>query len=375
MKVAKSQTQDLDQTGTFLTTLLSPEQRENKLESPQALESSSQKMVNGKPRVPRIESISRFSEPPAPPPQQPLPEKPDVARTSPIDSNSLAFLKRSDTAKAGAGLSGSPTGPHSSQILTLVEALSSAKKELESQAARVKHLEDLLQQERSARESAEERARRLESNASARPVSEDVELAETPNADSAEVPQPPRPWSEVNGTTHTPAADVAAPSSDDTLQDQLDAMVSQMAEMKKDLEQYHKRAEVAENDASTTRTSLAEMVSRLRKENAAAADQAEKELDCVLKGTDGAVSPDTTTSTSSTSTLSKPGPYASNGHVRTPSRLPEQLERALANVLRDSNGNPDMLAQTAPYASMLGVVLLGVGLMAYLNSWQKVKES
>ena len=373
MKAAKSQTQDLDQTGTFLTTLLSPEQRENKLESPQAPENASQKVVNGKPRVSRIESISRFSEPPAPPPQQPLPEKPDVVRTSPIDSSNHTFLKRSDTAKAGAGLSGSPTGPHSSQILTLVEALSSAKKELESQAARVKNLEDLLQQERSARESAEERARRLESNASARPVPEDVELADTANTDYTEVPRPPRPWSEVNGTTHVPTADVAA-STDDTLQDQLDAMVAQMAEMKKDLEQYHKRAEVAEDDASTTRTSLAEMVSRLRKENAAAADEAEKELDGVLKGTDGAMSPDATTSTSSTSTLSKSGPYASNGPVRAPSRLPEQLERALANVLRDSNGNPDMLAQTAPYASMLGVVLLGVGLMAYLNSWQKAKE-
>jgi hypothetical protein len=33
-----------------------------------------------------------------------------------------------------------------------------------------------------------------------------------------------------------------------------------------------------------------------------------------------------------------------------------------------------MLLQSAPYASILGVVLIGVGLMTYLNSWQKLEK-
>jgi hypothetical protein len=60
-----------------------------------------------------------------------------------------------------------------------------------------------------------------------------------------------------------------------------------------------------------------------------------------------------------------------NGHVRAPSRLPVHLERAMATVMRDSHAQGDLTAQSAPYVSMLGVVLIGVGLMAYLNSWQK----
>src|SRR5947207_3325169 len=137
MKAARQQTQELDQTSTFLTTLLSSGNKDEKPSSP-PLEIVHQRMTNGKTKAPRLESMSRFSDPPAPPPQQPLPEKPDVPRSSPTDASSYNLLKRSDTAKAGSAFGSSPTNPHSSQILSLVEALSSAKKELDLQAARVK---------------------------------------------------------------------------------------------------------------------------------------------------------------------------------------------------------------------------------------------
>ena len=145
--------------------------------------------------------------------------------------------------------------------------------------------------------------------------------------------------------------------------------------MKQEMERYQKRAEVAETDASSARSGLAEMITRLRKENAAEAANAEKSFEGVLPASPpGTASPEAGESSSSSTTLSKPGSYLANGHVRASSRLPEQLERALATVLRDSNSNGEVFAQTAPYASMLGVVLLGVGLMAYLNSWQKVEK-
>ena len=372
MKAAKQQTQDLDQAGAFLTTLLSPDVKDEKPPSP-ALEIAHQRMTNGKSKAPRLEPMSRFSDPPAPPPQQPLPEKPDIPRSSPTDVSSHSVLKRSDTAKSSP-FGGSPTNPHSSQILSLVEALSSAKKELDAQAARVKHLEDMLKEERLARESAEERARRLEQHTSYRPVTgiEQVEgkADANPLAEPAEIT---KPWADINGS----AEPMTSPSdSEQDLQQKLNVIVAEMAEMKQEMERYQKRAEVAETDASSARSSLAEMITRLRNENAAEAVSAEKALDGAVSLPSPPVlaSVEAGESSSGSTTLSKHGSHATNGHARAPSRLPEQLERALAVVLRDSNSRDEMFAQTAPYASMLGVVLLGVGLMAYLNSWQKTEK-
>lgn len=373
MKAARQQTQDLDQADTFFSTLLSPDNKEEKASSP--LEMAPQRMTNGKGQALRVESISRFSEPPAPPPQQPLPEKPDVTRPSPIDTASHSFLKRNDTAKTGSAFGSSPTNPHSSQILSLVEALSIAKKELDAQATRVKRLEDMLKEERVARESAEERARRLEQHDSFRPVAEDTTVSEEPATHSApETSDNSNLWSEVNGSTR--AASALPDAAEVDLQRKLDTIVAEMTEMRREMDRYQKRAEVAESDASTSRSSLADMVGRLRKENAPAAVDAEKALDGVLlsAGSPHDGSMQAADSVSRLTSLSKYGPNATNGHVRAPSRLPEHLERALATVLRDGNNNGDMLAQTAPYASMLGVVLLGVGLMAYLNSWQKMEK-
>ena len=374
MKAAKQQTQELDQTSAFLTTLLSTDNKDEKPSSP-PLEIAHQRMANGKSKGPRLESTSRFSDPPAPPPQQPLPEKPDLSRSSPTDANSHNILKRSDTAKGGSAFGGSPTNSHSSQIITLVEALSSAKKELDSQAARVKHLEDMLKEERLARESAEERARRLEEHASYRPagVIEEVD-GEADTDASAETAEASRPWTNSNGSAE-PTKTPPPPSSEQDLQKKLDVIVAEMAEMKQEMERYQKRAEVAETDASTTRSSLAEMITKLRKANAEEAANADKTLDVVLPASSpDTASPEAGESSSSSTTLSKPGSHLANGHVRAPSRIPEQLERTLATMLRDSSNNGEIFAQTAPYASMLGIVLLGVGLMAYLNSWQKVEK-
>jgi len=41
---------------------------------------------------------------------------------------------------------------------------------------------------------------------------------------------------------------------------------------------------------------------------------------------------------------------------------------------RTSGQSPTALAEAAPYASLIGVVLLGVGMMAWLNGWQKIER-
>jgi hypothetical protein len=50
------------------------------------------------------------------------------------------------------------------------------------------------------------------------------------------------------------------------------------------------------------------------------------------------------------------------------------LENHLAVALSRPPGSDHLLYNSAPYASMLGVVLIGMGLMAYMNGWQKVER-
>jgi hypothetical protein len=380
MKSAKQQAQDLEQTNNFLNSVLSNDRKDGAV-LPAQVENPSSRVVNGKPRLSKIDPVSRFSDPPAPPPQQPLPEKPDMGRSSPSEIAMVSSFKRSETARPGSGTGGSPTNQQSSQILSLVEALSSAKKELDSQGARVKYLEDMLREERSAREGAEERARRLEQSASFKPIF-DPEQPSNVNHVSGSVTgdtsaEHPAERPNKQGTAIIPVLSEGAVLGAEALQSRVNQMVAEMDEMKQDMQKFQQRAEAAEASATSTRASLAEMIERLREENEEAAEAAQRE---VLAGSSTSQPSRTVkssklgaTTMSSSKTLTKPQSNMPNGHLRTPSRLPENLERAVATVLRtDSDGQ--LLAQSAPYASMLGVVLIGVGLMAYLNSWQKIEK-
>lgn len=370
MRAARQQSQDLDQASALLNSFLSPDAAETKTRV-EAKDPPQQRQQTGRARPLKVDSATRFAEPPAPPPQQPLPEKPDVSRSSPMESSSFSFLKRSDTAKPPTGTAGPSHSPQNSQILSLVEALSIAKKELDSQGAKVKQLEEMLRQERSARENAEEKARRLEQHISSSPISQ-IE------SDTREV--------EVENSTTTPLA-AAESSNDDTdgsasasaendLQQRLESMVLEMQRMKADMDNFQRRAEVAEDDASKARLSLSEMIAKLRRENEINAADTEPAMEPEALPFPLELPKDLTHDVEATKGVSqtKNPQRQANGHIRTSSKLPEALERAVATVLRDGGGNADTLAQTAPYVSMLGVVLIGVGLMAYLNSWQKTEK-
>ena len=391
MKQAKQQNTDLGQAGTFLQTLLSPDEKEKSPAS--GNESQSHRQINGRPKVPKIDPMVRFSDPPAPPPQQPLPEKPD-ANSSPPDSTGHSFLKRTDTEPPRAGISGSPTNPQASQILSLVDALTAAKKELDSQGARVKQLEDMLQQERAARETAEERARQLSD--SEKPVEENSGSSNTSSTTNSELSsQGPQEQTEitpvnVSSLPFSEGKTAQAPPPDTDLQSRLDLLVAEMQEMKQHMEQYRQRAEKAEQDAASTRSSLTQMIERFRQENAEAAAVAEIEVatnnNIVIErsreaeGTDSnAASPSGKMNRSNVPSLSSekrlmPQSGSSLVHTQHPSRISSNVHQALVALLQDNDGNPlsnsEVMTSSAPYASMLGVVLIGVGLMAYLNSWQ-----
>lgn len=377
MKAARQQAQDLEQASSFLNAILV----EHKDEKPQPppRDSNQPKSAPGKARSMRLES--RFVDPPAPPPQQPLPEKPDAGRAVRPESPAQNFSKRSEVTKPATSLAASAASAasaataaataESSQILSLVQQLNQAKKELDTQGARVKQLEDLLQQERSARENAEERARELEQHTSQKATNDAQPNGEQEHghvaAEASSVPSEPR--------EAQPSVNDASRTLEESLQRRLDHMVAEMQQLKDEMERFQKRAEVAESDANKANASLAEMVAKLRQDSKSPDSDAEKIINGALVYPSSALSPHSRSAGPPKTLIRSRGtsPQA-NGHIQLPARLPKHMESAVTTVLRESHGNDEALAQSAPYISMLGVVLIGVGLMAYLNSWQKTEK-
>ncbi|KAE8144911.1 hypothetical protein BDV25DRAFT_134248 [Aspergillus avenaceus] len=374
MKQAKQQAQDLRQTDEFLANLAKsgPPEKERIKGSP--ADSTSSRQVNGRPKMPRLDSYSRFSDPPAPPPQQPLPEKPDALPRNGTDAASP--LKRSETEKPKLASTSSPVTRESSQILSLIEALSTTRKELDSQGARVKELESLLLQERNARESAEKRARNLESlaknselvAAAAGPdsVPKDAEDASTEQHDS-EKPLtngvPPESTLEEPLTRDKPSDPI-----DSDLQHRLEAMMQEMEDMRRQLSAFRDRAEKAESESTDTRNSLAEMVETLRREREERSELSRK------PATQAQDAADLTPPPSEKEANGPQAPASGGQPEQAVASIPSKEAKGPGTVFATPSRKHDVLEQSSPYASMLGVVLLGVGLMAYLNGWQKIDK-
>ncbi|KAL9006673.1 MAG: hypothetical protein Q9188_000547 [Gyalolechia gomerana] len=424
LKQAKQQSHDLHRTGEFFSTLLTLNPGDEMPKPPEGRVTQESKQPNGiSPVAPFVEAISPFSQPPAPPPQQPLPAKPDVAQITSSASPNQPSLRRTDTERPSS-FSSSPTrlDPHSSQILSLVEALNLAKKEIDSQGDRVKQLESLLKREKKARESAEERARRLMASQS----SQDDERGDgNVEHDAFEPPlDVSREASSESGSKVSSASTddqsdtriIAAPSespeqlhcqtenvdaSTTRLQKRLDQMVREMDQMKTQMESYKRRAEGAE----TERASLAEMIESIRanavgKETATNGNMIYPLNHTSLKHPVGAISSavdqprqttglwNGTSSTPSSPSSSLHNRKQPNGTITASGTKTEKasssnlqaLERSMAATLHSyatgaasaqSRGGRDVAMQSAPYVSMVGVVLIGVGIMTWLNGWQK----
>jgi hypothetical protein len=373
MKMAKQQQQDLHHTDEFLTGLMKPGAAEREKQKHSPGDSMSSRQLNGRPKMPRMDSFSRFSDPPAPPPQQPLPEKPDALPRNGADA--ISPLKRSDTEKPKMSAGSSPVSRESSQILSLIEALSSAKRELDTQGARVKELENMLMQERHARESAEEKAKSLELLSTKEPKDPPVITGVDPQLEGSQQSPSDEVRSETSDaeTADGPSAvgseqeNVLVDSQTDKLQRRLDTLMEEMEEMRKQVSLFKDRAEKAESETAETRKSLAEMIETLRKERA---DDREKSKP---------VSPAqaTTAVEDSIPQLDDESLGAGKSKLHLEHSRPSPPDKRVetpATVITQSHRRLDVIEQSSPYASMLGVVLLGVGLMAYLNGWQKLDK-
>ena len=310
-------------------------------------------------------------------------------------------LKRTDTERPRSALdSPTRTEPPSSQTAALLETLKSQKKEIESQGDRVKYLEDALARERLARKSAERRARSLSGGSLPQEGIEmngdlEEEAFESP-LDSLELMEKAMHNGHLNDdedkdalsrsasmTTmrnpdkmHRETEDIDASTS--RLQARLDLMVKEMDDMKMAMESYKRRAE----DAEAGRRSLAEMVENLR---------AGRKADGIMPTTntdDSTLPIDNEAKDASNSNDRPHSKDSDNRVVSSLSHLPHmngsavagniqrELEKTVSNVLQQQQrqwsgpGDGGRMVQSAPYISMVGVVLIGVGIMTWLNGWQ-----
>ncbi|KFY73152.1 hypothetical protein V499_06745 [Pseudogymnoascus sp. VKM F-103] len=364
---AKLQNNDLSRTELFLDTLVSQQlfKEEEKPEEP--IKSLQPNGVSFK-----IDAKPRFSDPPAPPPQQPLPEKPDAPRVQTSETS----LKRANTERPRSATSASPVKESSSQIIALIESLESAKREIDEQNERMRTLEKMLQEEREARQAAEELAKRLEEestrihvNGFAKGGSIVEEAFEPPKEVAPEVVGLESTAADEDKSSTLNAENVEA--STNTLQEKLELMMVEMREMKLQMETYRHRADTAETERDDGRKSLAEVVEKIRADDQAKRETAER-AKAALAASNAAAS-----STAGADKEVEDLPLATkdigqNGTISTP-HVTKPPENQPATALQHHPGSQDhrLLEHSAPYASMIGVVLLGMGLMAYMNGWQK----
>ena len=358
MKAAKQQSQELHQAHQYINAILSTEPKK---------EPAKQSPANSV-RISPIKDANlkaRFSDPPAPPPQQPLPEKPSNASS----------LKRADTERPKAA---SPVRSDV-QLSTLNEALSNAKKEIETQGLRLRDLESLLTEERRAREDAEERANRLERESSNQPEhSKDEEEART--ADEAVADETGNAALEDGSTS--PADDTAT-----RLQHRLETMMLEMNEMKQQMERYRERAEAAESD----RKSLAEMIETIRKDNAKSSERSSRRRshsggdetrDVKGAGTDGSedddaeegeivIINDRNVDEDSAGTRSR-SVSQQNGHAGDREAKASSKPSNALSIQRHSSA--DLMYHGGPVGAIVTVVAIGVAVMAMLNQYPKAER-
>lgn len=390
MRNARLQNQELARTGQFINALLSKEDIKN-LDKPEAAEAPKSHMMNGSNGLSfRSDGgKTRFSDPPAPPPSQPLPEKPDIARPHGAD---IPSLKRIATEKPKAqNRSISPARQENvSQILQLTEALSNAKKEIDSHSARVRELEEMFQREREARLVAEDLARKIEeanaakANGSAEPeaaqpgMESELEKAFDLAAERPSMPEtgmiPAEPQEAISQTG--PGAFAAATA---VFQSRMDSMVSEMVGLRDQLEAFRQRAEKAEAERDADRQTLAEMVMQIRKR-----DEEDKQRVMERKSRSPRRSRSRPVSRGSETKKQHDKTSAPNGAVGEPSdeapgtdEDPEVPTLSRTNTITPTNPelgkpgqDPALLMHGLPYASIIGVVLLGMGMVAYINGWQ-----
>ncbi|PNS19662.1 hypothetical protein CAC42_7506 [Sphaceloma murrayae] len=361
LNLARQQQQDIARAKQSLDHLI-------KGDSIEVSEKESQPKPAGSPRKNRGD-INHFPDPPAPPPSQPLPEKPDISKAL-NDPVIQPLLQRSETAKPS--MFDPSSNDHSQALFILTHELKSAKDQIPSLQDRVRALEQQLEKERVARVTAEERAYQLEHGPrkdSAEPTGA-ATLSDIPNSLSA------------NGTAPEPSSHEFSMTD---LQSQLERLQSNMTDMKLQMETYRRRAETAENDRDQARQTLAELIEEKRSRLAA-----EETFGLKLARTrsrDAHRLDDTEDANGHTirplhggkqipisALLERAGLGSEAGEKMITRQQAVSLQRVLRKEGLVEEGTVEWEAvryHGLPGAAALGTVVIGLVVMRWLNGWEK----
>jgi len=496
LKAARIQANDLKHTSHFVDAVVANEKSPPPPPPARASPSSPRKSFDG-------HKLSQFSPPPpGPPPTQPLPETPASAIANGnmrAKMNDIQPLLRRDTERPlvpNKSQSPSKATGEKMQIRNLVDALTTAQREILTQGDKLKETEEALSKERAERKAVEERTAFLESGSQQAPdTAAGIEPGKLDSAADTQRQDAPSTLP-ITSTSSTTDAHVSR------LESLITSMRTEMEALREQLTSSKTRVEEAEDSSRRDRKSLIEMVESIKRREERARKRREQrsakhhihalpngvidkkssmlsekqqqpngvsahmpqrrrssgsdddddfldfEADDNLDGTldramerlrkDGhtftnsnsgtnetnmpsvadlqalgktalqnmgiaslssAINPEQSTHSDDKNTQSTnstildhvplPLPRSSNDatsssnidHTTKPSSPtdPAAPSTSTSSTLtkaqaRTSGQSQTALAEAAPYASLIGVVLLGVGMMAWLNGWQKIER-
>jgi hypothetical protein len=242
----------------------------------------------------------------------------------------------------------------------------------------MRDLEEMLQKERQARELAEEVAKRLELQSETRTNGQTKS-----NTEGSIIEEAFEPPLEVDETKEEKVAEPNATVdstvdphdiSDSTLllERRLETMLADMQEMRAQLESFKLRAETAESERDTDRKTLAEMVEKIRLEESARRSSSTERARSPSQPVEQLLNGKSESVKSTIGPLLEKSGLA-NGDIPGSTNEAEPVQSAVGTLSRPPSSQPSSLYSTTPYVSMLGVVLIGMGVMAYLNGWQPPK--
>ncbi|RKF64501.1 putative fha domain-containing protein [Erysiphe neolycopersici] len=375
MRMARLQTSELKKTHDFLGSLLDISKVEH---ADKSIINEALKPTAYLNNIIRQEPTTCFSAPPAPPPQQPLPEKPDFARSTDHQSQT-SYSKRENIERSTSSSGNSQACPETpGQAKSLMKALALAKKEIDSQTEKMRELEAQLLKEKKTREYAEYVARQLESQSETRrnelltvsleqPV---IEEAFKPhiNVSSQKINSKPEVISEASKIKTESQSDN---ESSNSMENCLETIFAEMGEPEGQLETCKACTEAVMADRDADQKTLAEMVEKIRLDEAERNKQFPDELGCC-----GRISEESSIQEGKYATINinLQEPIQQEFQPNFKSQIPWNNE-AESTILAKNNNycEPFLNHHAAPFASMLGVVLIGVGIMSYLNGWHVIK--
>ena len=293
--------------------------------------------------------------------------------------------------------------PPQQQLHGLVDALEEARRELQVKTVRVRELEETLKRERSAREVAEVRAAQLENASSA--LGETSRERGFKNFDAEKIRADeaiglPDEFHELRNeklldgqleasdeedrdiydddtvSVKVDPSAQAATEAAERLQRRVEQMMAELQSAKEEIERYKRQAEVAEHEGAKSKRTLSEMVEKIRKDERARKLLHEKEA---ASQTNSVAVKDTGIQVPSEDIEEAGDGFNLNGTIK-----PTGGKVAAPNGSRNSGqviskrskeGNLAISKRdAAPYASIIGVMLFGVGLMTVLNRWHKAES-